>query len=199
MDYKEKTSSFIPKKSFAITNRQMESSIGLVSVVSFVILGVALVFFAGAYGYRYYLMDQINRPCGSEQSCGLRESLAREKAELNFDKISRFASLDAKMKAARGVIGEHIDLIPLFNFLELSTLHNVRFTSLEFTRGKGLKLSGQARNYEDIAIQHRVFKSGGLVTGSSFSNFKVDEDQNIGFDLNMSIDESILKYKLDNN
>ena len=197
MDNQIKTS-FVPKKTL-VQNPPAGSSIGLAAIVGFIILGVSLVLFAGVFAYNWFLADSINRPCNvdnGDQGCGLKESLAREERELDVDKVTRFANLDAKTKAAQGIVNNHISLLPLMAFLEDYTLHTIRFTDFEFSKDNEVKLSGQAKQYEDIAVQMKTFRNSGKVTSASFSNFNTEEDGNITFDLELSVDTSLFDYKI---
>ncbi|MEX0918501.1 MAG: hypothetical protein WDZ85_00835 [Candidatus Paceibacterota bacterium] len=194
MDKNSHIPSFIPQKPDR-SSRPIEAAVGLATVAGFIFLAIALVFFAGTYGYRYYLTLGINRSCDSERGCGLRESLAREKAQLDIERVSRLAAVDAKMKAAREVINNHTNTRPLFDFLEAHTLHNIRFTAFEFDQAEGIKLSGLAQSYEDIGVQWQVFKNSPVVTGTTFSKFGSDEDKRISFDLNLGIHNDFLKYR----
>ncbi len=191
--------SFVPRKNL-VQNRPLPISMGLVTLIGFVVLGTALVVFASVFGYRWFLIQSINRPCDAsgDQGCGLVESLERERRDLDIDKVTRLANLDAKMKAAQGIVNGHISLIPLLALLEENTLHTIRFTGLEFSQSGSIKLKGIAKQYEDIAVQMRVLRDTGKVIAASFSNFSV-KDSDIAFDLELAINQELLKYQANTN
>ena len=197
MDNQSKTS-FIPKRSFAAGNQPLESSIGLMTLISFIVLASSLIIFAGAFGYQYYLANEINRPCnadGGDQGCGLRESLAREKRELDVTKVSRLANLDAKMKTAQSIVNNHTSVVPLLDMLESQTLHTIQFTSLNLNSDNEVSLSGITKSYEDIAVQLKAFQSLDDIKSASFSGFSTDEFGNVRFNLSLSINQNLFKYK----
>lgn len=197
MDNQSKTS-FIPKRSFGASNQPLESSIGLMTLVSFIVLASSLIIFAGAFGYQYYLVNDINRPCaaaGGDQGCGLRESLAREKRELDVTKVSRLANLDAKMKTAQNIVKNHTSVVPLLDLLENQTLHSIQFTSLNLSPEGEVSLAGVTRSYEDIAVQLKVLQSVADVQNASFSGFGTDEFGNVRFNLSLGINQNLFKYK----
>lgn len=191
--------SFIPKGSFTQSNSRMESSIGLVNLIAFVILGVVLLFSAGAFLYQQYLISSLNRPCDSGAGCGLVENFNREVRELDVAAVSRFVNLDSKIRSARSVVQGHVNLVPLLGLLEQNTLHNVRFTSFNFTRGGNVTMAGVARSYEDIARQARAFRSSGSVSSISFSGFSSDDAGNVRFNVSLVIDDSLIKYQASRN
>lgn len=192
--------SFIPQGSFSQRQSRMDSSIGLVNLIAFIILGAVLLFSAGAFIYQYWLLNSLNRPCDSAGGCGLVEEFNREMQELDVSAVTRLVNLDSKMRSARSVINNHVTLVPLLAVLEEYTLHNVRFSSFEFNReGGDLKLAGVARSYEDMALQSRVFRSAPQVRQVSFSGFGSDDLGNIRFNVVLGIDESVLKYQANRN
>ena len=189
--------SFIPRSTFT-SARPVDNSIGLVNLVSFIILGVSLLLFALVFGYRFLLIDSLNRPCDSDAECGLRESFTRELKGLDIAKVTRLVNVDTKLKTARGVVEGHISLLPLMVFLENYTLHSVRFTDFKFDEGNALTLSGFAKNYEDIAIQSKAFRQSEDVKSVVFSDFGKNEEGNIKFSVDLVINEAMLKYKNNN-
>lgn len=191
-------SSFIPKQNFTrnATAAAAQASLGLFMLIGMVIFGLSLVAFAGAYGYQYILSDSINRPCqaGSDQGCGLRESLEHDKRELQVDRIVRFARLDAKMKAAAGIINSHDTLLPLFDKIQELTLQTIRYTKFDFS-DKGINLEGVALGYEDIAVQLKVLKSSKLINNAVFSNLGLDPKGNVTFKLALTVNKDLTSYQ----
>lgn len=191
-------SSFIPKQNFTknANAAAAQASLGLFMLIGVVIFGLSLVAFAGAYGYQYILSDSINRPCqaGSDQGCGLRESLEHDKRELQVDRIVRFARLDAKMKAASGIINNHATLLPLFDKIQELTLQTIRYTKFDFS-DKGISLEGVALGYEDIAVQLKAFKSSNLVSNAVFSGLGLDPKGNVTFKLALTVNRDLTSYR----
>lgn len=172
------------------------ASLGILMLIGLVIFGISLIVFAGAYGYQYILAEEINRPCqsGSDQGCGLRESLEHDKRELQVERIIRFARLDAKMKAAAGIINSHDTLLPLFDLIQSLTLQTIRYTKFDFS-DKGILIEGVAVGYEDIAVQLKAFKESELVKSAVFSGLGLDQRGNVTFKLALSVDQDVLSYQ----
>lgn len=198
------TTSFIPKQTISPNLRERREPLGLVMLVTVIIFAVALIYFAGVFGYRFYVYNQINRSCptGGEgtQSCGLRESLEREKKDFQYESLARLKRLDTKLKNGSTVLANHQTLRPLFEQLSKVTAHKVQFNNFKF--GKNVvEVSGIASSYEDIAYQSKIFTSEVAKTGEerkitafSFSDFDLDSKGNVVFNLTLTVDPSLLSF-----
>ena len=185
------TSSFVPKK--PLTERKMSGgSLSLSMTISLVVLGAALVFLAGAYGYQYFLLNQINRPCNGAENCGLRAQLEIERTNLNLDEIIRLSKLDLKLDKASDIINSHTSLIPLLSLIEKNTVHSVKFDSFDYFSNT-LELAGEAKSYEDIAVLANTFQSTEQFSEISFSDFTITPTGNVEFSMSAQITEDLLK------
>ena len=203
MDNKLSTS-FIPKQTMSPNLRERREPLGLVMLVSVIIFAVSLIYFAGVFGYRFYVYNQINRPCPaggeSTQSCGLRESLEREKRDFQYENLARLKRLDTKLKNGSTVLTNHQTIGPLFEQLSKVTAHNVQFNDFKFSKNM-VEASGIASSYEDVAYQSKIFTSEVAKTGEerkitafSFSDFDLDGKGNVVFKLTLTVDPSLLSF-----
>lgn len=190
--------SFIPKQSLSIDARPKET-VGLFLLLSIVVLIIALLFLGGAYGYRFYLTNEINRPCASDSgneldSCGLLASLEKSKQSLGNESISEFELLDKQLRRAGEIVNEHKTFLPVFQFLEDETLQSVRYTSLNQT-GTTLDLKGVAKSYEGVALQSiEFFEQPQVVENFLFSDVNADATGNVGFSLKLTLNPSLFSY-----
>lgn len=198
------SSSFIPKQTINPNLRSRREPLGLAMMVAALIFVIALAYFVGLFGYRYYVYNQINRPCpaGSEgiQSCGLRESLEREKRDFQYESLARLKRLDTKLKNGSAILANHQTLRPLFEKLSSVTAHNVQFKSFRFNKNV-VEVGGIASSYEDIAYQSKIFAAEVAKTGEerkitsfSFSNFNLDNNGNVSFRLTLTVEPSLLSF-----
>ncbi|MFA5736961.1 MAG: hypothetical protein WCX70_00785 [Candidatus Paceibacterota bacterium] len=196
--------SFIPKQSISSNLRERREPLSLVIMISVIIFVIALVYFASIFGYRFYVYNLINRPCPtggeSTQSCGLRESLEREKRDFQYESLARLKRLDTKLKNGSTILTNHQTLRPLFEQLSLATAHNVKFNDFKFNKNV-IEISGAALGYEDVAYQSKIFTSEVAKTGEdrkitafSFSNFDLDSSGNVIFKLTLTVDPSLLSF-----
>lgn len=188
--------SFIPKGQDAPRRSYRGNVMGLFTFITLLIFAVSLLTFAGAYGYRYILSEQINRPCSAEnqKSCGLVASLEIEKKELRIDLIERYVNLSRKMNIARDLINKHRSLNLFFAALEELTLQSIQFTKLDFI-ADNFVLEGRTSSYEDIAVQAKVFSEDKRFRAARFSNFGVDKENRITFKVNLEVDPLLLVYR----
>ncbi len=189
--------SFIPKQSLSVDARPKEH-IGLFLLLSIVVLIVALLFLGGTYGYRFYLSDEINRPCAADsgnelESCGLLASLERRRQSLDEGSILGFELLDHQLKRASEILVSHKTFLPVLKFLEDETLRSVKYTSLNQT-GNMLDLKGVARSYEGVALQSIEFSESPMVEDFIFSDVNADATGDVGFSLKLTHDPTLLSY-----
>lgn len=194
--------SFIPKQeSFVKQLPKKGAPMGLFVIVSAIILAISLVFFAGAYAYKTILYNEINAGCGQansagDQKCGLLSSVQIERQNLNPERLMAYRRLDAKMKIAKDIIEKHNTFIPFFNVLATSTLKTIRYTKFDYNDKNGINLTGIASSYEDIAVQSKVFNQIKQIKSFMFSDLDLNDKGYISFKLVLTLDPSIISYKL---
>lgn len=193
-------SSFIPKQVLTKEARPRRESLGLFFLLSFVTLIIVLLFFGGAYGYKRYLDQAINRPCpssntpGAVEGCGLLASLEVRRQSLNQQElILKIERLDKQLKRATVLLDSHRTLLPVFQFLEDETLQSIRYSSFN-QDGANLTLRGAARNYEGIALQSIVFSGHRTVKDFVFSDLNADAAGRVSFSLKLDLDPILLSY-----
>jgi hypothetical protein len=95
------------------------------------------------------------------------------------------------------LINNHISVAPIFRqALNSLTIDNVGYQSFKFNP-KGVTILGSARSYEDVAYQAQVFKDQGKgkITSFNFYDLDLDQNGNVVFKLDMTLDPSILSFK----
>ena len=194
---KEIQSSFIPKQVLQSGPRSVHQPVGLFLLLSLVVLIVALLFLGGAYGYRFWLSDEINHPCPSEvgdiEGCGLLASLERRRESLRQDSILGFELLDKQLIRASEIVERHQTLLPALRFLEDETLQSIKYTSFSQT-GPVLDLKGVAKSYEGVALQSIELAGNQLIEDFIFSDVNADQEGNVGFTLKLTLDPSLFSY-----
>lgn len=181
-------------------NSNLDRGFSLFSAVGFALFGLSLLLYSGAFAYHYLLSDQINRHCdsNSDAGCGLRETLANDKRELQINQIIRYSRLDTKMKVAASIINTHRSVVPLLDALEQFTLQNVRFEKLDLS-GKALTLDGVAVGYDDLAIQQKALNAEvapgkTLFKDLAFSNIGLNDKGGVNFRLSLTPDSTLFSF-----
>ncbi|MCX6714047.1 MAG: hypothetical protein NTV48_03010 [Candidatus Vogelbacteria bacterium] len=190
--------SFIPKQSIGDSLKKRKEPVDLITYSVVIIFVLSFAYFAGLYAYRYYIYNNINRPCvaGSTSSCGLMATYELEKKNFKYADLSRLKRMDTKLKGGLGVLNSHQTLLPFFSALGKMTLKDVQYNSFTFDKN-GITLEGVAPNYEAIANQQKVFteqKSQYKFNSFVFSDFKITKDDKVSFKLSLSVDRSLLLY-----
>ncbi|MBI2482067.1 MAG: hypothetical protein HYV76_00645 [Candidatus Vogelbacteria bacterium] len=191
--------SFIPKQPLRQAPIQAPERFGFLSSLAVIILIIVALFTAILYAYHWYLDGQINRACqvtaeGVPVGCGLKATLDRKEEELNKSTLQEYQRLDVKFKTARTLVDNHITMLPLLDFFNQSTLSTIRYKKLTQT-DEGLALEGVAARYEDIAIQAANFRTDKRVRSFTFSDFVLDNQNNVNFKLALSLDPRLLSYR----
>ena len=176
--------SFIPKQTLSREFERRHEPLGLFVLISVAVLIIVLLFFAGAWGYRAYIKENIST---------IETNLQKEKEKLEHDSLIKFKRLDRQLVRAEALLNSHNTALPLFAFLEEQTLQTVRYNSLSYNGGK-IDLQGSARSYESVALQSDVFADDVRVKDFIFSNLGANETGNVSFSLKLEIDPGILSF-----
>lgn len=191
--------SFIPKRpieSSAAPAPHRSGTVGLLSLITFVVvIGTGLAF-AGVYLYQKQLVAQ---------KAKLQQSIGDARDGIGTEFVSDMKRLDARIGGVKELIKNHIVVTPIFEALEASTLHNVQYRDFNYsikadpttkTDSLVVNLSGTAKNYATIALQSDAFSTNKLIKNPVFSNLTVDDkSRTINFKLVFSVNLVDLSYQ----
>lgn len=191
---KEFQTSFVPKKTIAPreTKRSGGGFGGVLNLLALIIFIASLIGAGGVYFYRSSLQNTID---------GYKESLARARAAFEPTLITKLQVLDKRMKASTEILGSHIAVSPIFALLGEITLPTVRYSDFSYEFNKqntnlvDIKITGQAKGYNFIALQADLFAQNNFIKNPIFSNFTLDQFGNISFNLTFSVDKSLVIYE----
>ena len=187
-------SSFIPKgpitaTASSISMGQREKGKGLFYSLSLVIFGISIVLAMGVFGYKYYLKYSIKQ---------MGNDLENARATLQPELIDELTRLDNRLVSAKELIAKHQILLPLFEFLEVSTAKAVRFNDFTYLMTDGgleLTMKGEARGYTALAFQADVFNKSQYFKGSIFSDLNLNDKGDVNFTLRTMVDPALVSYK----
>lgn len=191
--------SFIPKRpieSSAAPLPHRSGTVGLLSLITFVIvIGTGLAF-AGVYLYQKQLVSQ---------KAKLEQSIGEARDGIGTEFVSDMKRLDARISGVKELIKNHIVVSPIFEALESTTLHSVQYRDFDYsikadpvskTSSLVVELTGTAKNYATIALQSDAFSNNRLIKNPVFSNLTVDDkSRTINFRLTFSVDIDDLSYQ----
>lgn len=191
--------SFIPKRpidpgiDIAPTRSK---SLGLLSLITFVVvIGTGLAF-GGVYLYEKQLISQ---------KAKLTQSIGEARDGIGTEFVSDMKRLDARISGVKELINNHVVVTPIFEALQATTLRSiqykdfsylVKFDQLTKTNSLTVDLTGSAKNYASIALQSDAFSTNKLIKNPVFSNLTVDDKtRNVNFKLSFSVDMADLSYQ----
>lgn len=188
MDTKFQTS-FIPKKPVLDSpGRLSPSSVSVFLIVAIIIFIVTLSAAGGLYIYRKTLLGRIDTA---------NKLLVKAKNSFESSLIDSVKVLNRRIEAAKQLVTAHTALSPIFDVLEKETLATVRFDSLNYElkdSGGVLRLGGQGKNFNSVALQSDIFGKDKSFKSPVFSDLNPDLGGNIVFKFSATIDPKLTAY-----
>lgn len=197
--------SFIPKE--AITGSSApkpksanKRSLGLLNIVAIFSLILSILLAGGVYASKAFLEDEINQPCavvegGTDQQCGLRESLTKARESLGESVLVRIERLDLRLGVVNRLLRNHIILTALFSeVLEPLTLQTIQYQSFSY-RDNILVLEGTGQSYSDVAVQSRALATEKRIKDFIFYDLDSNSRGQVLFKLRMELDPALLLYE----
>ncbi len=190
MEERVKTS-FIPKTSLQTPEARHPtgSPVALANLVCGIILVLAIAGAGGIYAFQQYTNSQI----ASKQ-----QSLALSREAFQPATIKELSRLDTRIQIAEGLLATHLSPSKLFNDLESLTLASVRYNNFNYSVASPghvvLTMSGEAADFNSVALQSESFTKSSIITDPIFSNVNVDQKGTVTFDFTGIIDTSHMLY-----
>jgi hypothetical protein len=188
---KEFQTSFIPKKPLAEVRTPAPKPVNIFSFIAMILFFASLISAGGVYFYKVLLTKRI---------ADMGVQLARAKDAFEPSLISDLETLDKRINSSKEILSNHILVSPIFKALEEMTLRSIRFSKFSYTynagdKAVGVKISGQAKDYNAIAAQSDILGENKYIKNPVFSNLNLDTKGNVSFDLFFTVDPSFVKYE----
>lgn len=184
--------SFIPKKPIVPERAFAPRSIGFLTVISILILFTMLLATVAFYFYKEILTKNIAQ-------MGNDLNLAKNRFESS--KLAELQVLDKRLRASSEILSKHIAVTPIFQALQTLTMKTVRYTKFSYNLEGAenikvvVKMNGQAVGYRSIALQSDLFAQNKNLIDPVFSNLTLDDNGNVLFDLEFSVNPAFVDYK----
>ncbi len=191
---KEFQTSFVPKKTIApreVTHAPSTFG-GIMNMVALVVFIASILGAGAAYFYRSSLEEKVAE---------YKVSLERARNAFEPTLITELQVLDKRMRAASEILEKHVAVSPIFELLGEITLPTVRYSdfSYEFNPETpnlvDIKITGEAKGYNYIALQADLFGDNKFIKNPIFSDFTLDQLGNVDFALTFSVDKSLVLYE----
>lgn len=182
--------SFIPKRPLNESSVVQKRPVGIFTFIATVIFLASIVAAIGVYVYKKSLIKSV-----ADKSSQLQ--IAQNSFEPSL--IRDLQTIDKRFDGASSILSNHIMLSPIFEELSRLTIRSVRYTKFSYSIEKDTKvvtvsMSGQASDYNSIALQANAFNASKSVRNVVFSNLTLDDKGKPSFDLSFTVDSSFVKY-----
>ncbi|MFA6300800.1 MAG: hypothetical protein WC609_00425 [Candidatus Paceibacterota bacterium] len=187
--------SFIPKKPIVKETAAVSRPVGFLLILSLFILFAVLIGTGGLYFYKTSLAKTVTTK---------EADLVLAKNRFEPKKITELQILGTRLTAANEILSKHITITPVFLALQELTMKTVRYTKFSYDLGTengpqiNIQLSGVAVGYRDLALQADLFATrdiGKNLIDPVFSNLTLDNNGNVLFNLEFSVEPSFVNYK----
>jgi hypothetical protein len=171
---KEFQTSFVPKKALVEREPRSTGGGGIVNFIALIIFIASIIGAGATYFYRSSLESKVEE---------YKVSLQRARAAFEPSLITKLQVLDKRMRAASEILDAHVAVSPIFALLGDITLPTVRYSDFSYAfnqENKNLvdvKITGQAKGYNYIALQADLFGQNKFIRNPIFSNFTMDTSQ----------------------
>jgi hypothetical protein len=192
--------SFIPKRPVTSepvsVNRSSSRTIGLFSLITFVVVVGTALSYAGVYLWEKQLVDQ-------KKSLG--DSIGQAQNEIGSDFLADMKRLNDRIGGVKSLIKTHVVITPIFEALQNSTLRSVQYKTFGYTLVSDtltkdqtvvVSLTGTAKNYSTIALQSDAFIKESLIKNPVFSGLSInDKTGRVDFKLVFDVDIKDLSFE----
>lgn len=185
--------SFIPKRpiiSEPVSVQRSSRSIGLFTLITFVIMTGTALSYVGVYLYEKQLLDQ---------KTNLGTSVTEAQNEIGTDFLLDVKRLNDRIEGVRDLLKTHVVVTPIFDALQRTTLRSVQYKTFGYTLVSDsltkqqsilVTLTGTTKNYSIIALQSDAFTENPLIKNPVFSGLSINEktgavDFKLVFDVNI--------------
>ena len=184
--------SFIPKRPVLKESVVSAAPVSIFLIISLFVLFTVLISTGGLYFYKGILTKKV---------ADMENSLNLAKNRFEASKIFELKAFDKRLIASTDILSKHFTVTPIFDALEKITMKSVRFTKFSYELGAdnnsavSVKMSGVAIGYRSIALQSDLFTKNKNLIDPIFSNLTLNDNGNVIFDLNFSVDPAFVNYK----
>lgn len=182
--------SFIPKKPMIVNQGADARPVSFLTIISIFLFFSMLLATGALYFYKGVMAKNLVQ---------MESDLNLAKNRFEPSKIAQLQVLDKRLKASEDILGGHIAVSPIFSALEDITMQTVRYTKFSYTLDAQKKvmvnMSGLAVGYRSIALQSDLFAKKAELIDPVFSNLSLDDNGNVLFDLDFSVDPVFVDYQ----
>ena len=189
---------FIPKQTLPpspmrspleVTSPRISRSTSILSVLAMLALFAAIISVGCSYLYEHSLQARINQ---------MQQQLTASEKQFEPAFLEELHTLDRRLTYAYQVLRSHRSVAPLFFVLQNITLKSIQYDDFRFDYKDEqgvVQIVGQARSYQAIAQQSEVFSKERLIREHVFSDFTLQENGRINFNLVITLSPELLLFE----
>jgi hypothetical protein len=191
MDPKFQTS-FIPKSPVISQQKQASVSmpaIDIFSTVSTVVFFLTLILLGGAFGYEFYLKNQIEL---------VKAEVVKANESYQLQDAKNIIAANSRLMSIKRLVDRHIAMSEMFSLLQTLTLKKVAFSNFSYKSIGGeneITMDTEAQTYNALAQQLAAFSENSYIKKPRFTDFALSENGNIKTKFTAVIDPSLVSYK----
>jgi len=180
--------SFVPKQPVRPTApRPRASGANLFLVISFFLLGAAVVGSVAVFAYQQYLKSVITQK---------EAQLQAAEEDINFATVEEYIRIRDRFTSAQELLDKHVALSQFLTVLEASTLANVRFSTFTFMLSDDgvptIEMNGVARNFNALAAQSNAFGADTRIKSAIFSDITVNANNSVSFHVSANLSPALM-------
>ncbi len=181
--------SFIPKTTLEPAQGGAKKPLGLFAFLATVIFFISAIVAAGAFGWDKYLEGRKSQ---------MKSDLEKNIKAFEPQTIDQYVRLDNRINSAKELLGKHVAVSYVFDFLQDNTLQSVGFTDFKYSVAADgvatLSMNGSAKSYNAVAYQSTVFGRERALKNPIFSNLDLDNLGNVVFNFSTKVDPGFIAY-----
>lgn len=183
--------SFIPKQPLNDDAPHHTSAASLFFLFSFILFMASLAAAGAVFIYGSVINSNITKG---------EHDLNANKNAFDPNTIKEITRLNDRVNAADALLKHHKSVSTLFQVLGNTTLKTVRFSDFSYTDADdkiSLSMTGQAFNYETVALQAKAFTDPTLKNvfrSPIFGGLNLDQQGNVAFTFKTGVDSFLVDY-----
>lgn len=182
---------FMPRKPMSDAAQMKRTGGGVFLTIGSIILVLSLLISGGLFFYgQVYLPQSLT----AEQN-----ALHTEAQQFSSSPLSAMVTLSNQLAAAKIVLGQHVALSTLFNFLAANTVASVRFVGFSYTTDNNIftvGLTGVAASFSALnAEENQLENSNSILKNPTVSDVAVTKTGSVTFTITGTIPLSDILYQ----
>lgn len=188
--FQKNSQSFIPKESFGGNFYYRNRTTGVWGVLATIIFILSFGSLGVIYGYSFFLENRIKAN---------NDRLAEVRRDFNPELVEELLKFDIIEEKTKDFISRYPSTFLFLRALGNSTASGISYNDLSynFNPNQGIvtfSATGESVSYGALDFQERFFNQEGVIINTVFNNFSLNNQGNINFNLEGSVNKQAMSY-----